>query len=118
MLQSTQESVCLPKFELHDPALDKDIDRQHMTVERTLRDTRPYNVNASNQDDQYVMQCEGENAAFSLDDFRFEAHCHVGLTCQMQGALERQHLSCMYLAHSEPQSIIIIINNTINNCYY
>lgn len=91
------------------------------TVESISQDTRPCNVNAWNQDDQYVMQRQGIDAALPHDDFGFDAHCHVGLTCQMQGALERQRLS--YLAHPEPQSIIIIIYDVVNNntssiCYY
>ncbi len=65
--------------ELSDLAFDKDIDSQHMTVERILQDS---NVNAWNQDDQYVVQCQGIAAAFAHDNVGFEARCHVGLTAK------------------------------------
>jgi hypothetical protein len=50
-----------------------------MTVERILQDS---NVNAWNQDDQYVVQCQGIAAAFAHDNVGFEARCHVGLTAK------------------------------------
>ncbi len=79
MLQRRQEYFCPYNSELHDLAFDKDIDSQHMTVERILRDS---NVNAWNQDDQYVVQRQGIDTAFAHDNVGFEARCHVGLTAK------------------------------------
>lgn len=82
MLQSTQESVCQRKFGLHDLALDKDMTRRQLTVERILQDTRTYSVNAWNQEDQYMAHCQGVHATVAYNNFTFEAHCQLGLTCQ------------------------------------